>query len=69
VAPTEKGFQKAGDELTLAGLHPGILLVDDIDAPTPAHHTAVLVARLGRPQAIANSHDPGALLRRKMEPG
>ena len=42
--------------LALAGLHAGVLLVDHIDPAMAAHDTAVLVARLGRLQAVADLH-------------
>src|ERR1035437_8719682 len=49
----------------LAGLHPRVLLVDDVDAAVAEHHAAVLVAALGRFQAVADLHDGGPWLRRK----
>src|SRR5665647_2500718 len=46
-----------GDAVSaLAGLHARVLLVDDIDAAMTAHDAAVLVAGLGRFQAVADLH-------------
>ena len=42
--------------LPLAGFHPRVLLIDDIDPPAAAHDAAVLVPDFGRAKAVADSH-------------
>jgi hypothetical protein len=42
--------------LALAGLHPGVLLVNDVNTPVTAHHPAILVTGLRRFEAVANFH-------------
>jgi len=43
--------------LALTGLHARIFLVDYVNAAMAAHDAAVLVAELGRFQAVADLHD------------
>ncbi len=51
------GLERPGTELSaLAGLHPRILLVDDVHAPVTPHHATVLVAGLGRAEGVADFH-------------
>src|ERR1700726_3624764 len=52
-------------KLALAGLHARVFLVNDVNAPMAAHHAAVLVAGLGRFQAVADLHDVRPWLRGK----
>ena len=43
----------------LAGFHPGVFLVDDVDAPTTADNATIFVADLCRFEAVANFHKTG----------
>ena len=43
----------------MTGFHPRVLLVDDVDATVTADDTTILVADLGRTEAVADFHDTG----------
>src|SRR3954468_2103798 len=57
--PRLPGPEGPGGVSALAGLQPGVLLVQHVDAAAAAHHDAVLVPRLGGLQAVADLHLTG----------
>jgi hypothetical protein len=49
-------YRRLASGLALAGLEPGLRLVDDIDAALAAHHAAIAVAQLERAERVSNLH-------------